>query len=149
MVVGGGIARLMPTGLTQSVRAQHALSVVVGGAFSVLAVSAGFMLASAHGYPGSLRGDADVGRIFSFPVSSAPDWEDSAQVKDDDACRRAATTNRPATERQRACELAVRTSPHFAPSYETLARAEAELGNERYANALRRVGQRIGTIPRP
>lgn len=143
LVVGAALAAVFPIGITRTVSAQRMLSVVTTLAVAGVLACFGFMLSEARGYPGSLDDDFYVPTLAGIRLGSAPDWEDSAQVAADEACRGIARTDRPIEEKLHACEFAMRVNAHHGPTYTLLAQLEEQAGNEARAQRLVALAQRL------
>ncbi len=126
--IAGGLARLVPLGLTTGRVARLAGSVLLVGALGIVVGSVGAMLATLRGFPATLAADAYGRSILGFEVSEGVGIDGSTQAL---VWRRAheAIANGPGSdEAERATDLNVRVNGNAPGAWLLRAIARARRG---------------------
>lgn len=134
-VVASLMALVIPLGLTKSVAANRALSVIVLGLTLSLVAATGFMLAAAKGFPVSLSHDGEPRAILGFRYSSGTSDAESDQRAIWETCKDKVEL--------RDCELNARVNDQQPGAYLLLANAYEHNGEGRQAELLRRIAARM------
>ena len=145
-VVGAALAYVVPVGLTQSVRTQKVLSVVVLSVLAGVVASTGMMLANLRGYPAALEYDMYPKTILGRTISDGTEPASSDQSQTWRACLEQVTGRRP-EDALTICELNLRINDSEPIAYETRALIADRLGDAADAKALRKLSRRLGGPP--
>jgi rhomboid protease GluP len=139
-LVGLGLGQVLPLGLTKSVAANRALSVLMLGVFAGIVLCFAAMLNELRSGPGSLADDAYPSSFFFITVREGAEWEQSSQYLAVQDCESALREDEP--DAVEACRFAVRAHPHPV-TYRMLARAHRDAGNQQALEELRPVLERL------
>jgi membrane associated rhomboid family serine protease len=132
-VIGAALAHLVPVGLTQNVRTQKVLSVVMLAAFLAVAGSVAMMIQHVRGFPLVLEDDLYRGK----------EWEHSDQKRMSENCLETQSLEKPTDDAIRKCELARRAHPGEPANYLVLAQHFTARGDTSRAEKLRLVARKI------
>ncbi|MEM6367349.1 MAG: rhomboid family intramembrane serine protease [Myxococcota bacterium] len=138
-LAGLGLGQIVPLGLTKSVAANRALSVLMLGVFAGIVFCFAAMFDGLRRGPGSLADDAYPSSFLFLTLRKGTDWDQSTQYLAIQDCESALRGEADAVE---ACRFAVRAHPHPV-TYQMLARAYREAGNEKAVDRLRPVLRRL------
>ena len=134
-VVGAGLARVVPVGITQTVAGQRISSLVTLAGLATVVACTGLMLAHLKGFPAALPDDMESRTIFGRVYADGAGFDESGQKRALTGCLQAVRGSKPPAEQLQRCELNARVNPMAPDAYRLLAYA-LEL-NGRRAEAAR------------
>jgi rhomboid protease GluP len=120
-LVGAGLARVVPPGLTQTVAANRVLSVVMLSALAGIGLCFALMIGHIRGFPGHLEHDAQPAGFLFFQLREGAEWRSSTQYEATRLCERAVEAEE--DDAVRTCEFATRAYPRAPSNWVNLMRA--------------------------
>jgi rhomboid protease GluP len=139
---GAALSQFIPTGLTQSVKAQKILSVNVLGLLLGFFFCCGLMLTNLQGYPASFDDDMQPRSIFGQVYSDGAKPDYSAQARILRKCQELLREPN-FVEAEKVCELNARLNGNIPQSYLFLAILRESQGQTEAADHLRAITARM------
>lgn len=141
-LVGAGLAQVVPLGLTQTVAANRALSVVMLGVLAGIGLCFALMIDHLRGFPGRLDADAQSTGFFFITIQPGNEWQSSTQYAASRACERALRSEGdaagdPADDPVKTCRFATRAAPGVPANWMHLVQALEAAGETREARRIR------------